>query len=1505
MAILLPVKATADDKSLRRAGETAEKFFLNAGKTSGDAFNKSLSGALDDTTKVLNKASRDWERAYDRAADAAGRVAKEQAKLDALGNDSSRSQRIAQSERLAKAQRDEARAVRESVQDYREYADAIRRVQNAQISNTSLSRAFGVGNMGRMGTSAAQSFVSAFGGFLLAGGLLNVAQAAGRQFADGFQAVLDTGLNFDRTVNSFRGVTQATEAEMQRMQAAARALGSDTQLAGVSAQDAATAMTELAKGGFSVEQSMEAARGTLQLATAAQISAADAAKIQTNAINVFQLKTQDAAHVADVFANAANASAVEIPELSLALQQAGSVAAGFGISFEDTVATLDTFAQLGVKGSDAGTLMKTSLLAWQSPSDQQAQAMQALNLQLSDAQGNFVGYREMMAQLTDASRSMTQEQFNNAAATLFGTDAVRAAMFAANDAAPIWDQQRQALERTGSASELAAAQMHGLPGVVESVKNSIEGVKLGIYDGLGPIAEQVGPQIVKAFDDLNNWISTHKAEIVNFFGEVGHAAIVMGEIIAAQASITAGTFAMIAQALGTSANLVGEYFQKLAEPLQKVPDFLLGPGLKAVKEFGEAGGKKLQDFGAEATRAAKNLEEFGKGAGNMATSVLPGWSSRLDEIVEKTNKSIGANNDLAGSMHVLGGAVGAASSALQYQGAMLDWINKIKSGQPAGPMPTYSGGNPLAGGGAAASTPWGVRPDRSTLAPTPTPKSEAEKGKKEGQRDPAVPFGDLPPVQPGVPITSEVYSAQTALWKANQDLEEKKAKVLQVQADNNHTEQELLAAKNDVAEAERRQTEAEMRFADAQKNAYEQQYKQMTKAAGNLSKTADDLGQIGAALDKDFGLSKGLPGLADNLVRFIGNIAAAPLLGPLNAISAAQGGIDKTGSGLMGMLGAAGAFGPEFMDWSGVGMPGFSSGLSQSGSTAMVSPSQIGMPSILQDTGKVASGPQSRYASALIEQMWGSQLRGKIGGSRDNNTAPNTHDKGLSIDIPIGPDQMALGDEINAWLQSHAQELGLKYSIWRDKGQNVGGGTFNQPGHQNHIDAHFNGDPSQMQAIAQGNGGMQLASMSGATPVYVVNMPGGGLGFGGPTDKDGNPTGKPAGMDSASMSDPGQIAQMIFGMATQRGYSKHDAQSIVAYALGESSLDPKRSGGTQPAPGQSGDAYADNVMGLFQQKPAFAQAGGIDPSQRSDPYYNTLAYLNQLEKNRGLPIEQALPATSVGGPLAKGGEQPWGPLMDRAGNLLGLNYGGQPQLHDAGANGPGIPPGTTVVQNNTGKPEAVIRPDQMAKPADIMAPNIAGNMSAGGPVPGPAPTPGQQGPSQIGGAEPDAQNGSSVGGGGGLFGAGIGAAAMAADSFAPGSGAAVQIAGQEIQRAIKAGGQAAGIGVEALMETFLPTGASEIANDNWFSRIAGGFVGLGPQLPNMAGKAPTPVPQQQAPAPMTIPAPPTDPSASRSQPNNVTLNINGVQNVDQSTANMLKATTDNAVKSATLGPGQR
>ncbi|MCB0073943.1 MAG: phage tail tape measure protein, partial [Caldilineaceae bacterium] len=465
----------------------------------------------------IKKAFDSHAKLADKAADATGKLKVAQAGYqDLLEKGVKSGQRFERAkQQIEKATRDEVRATRQATDSWQEYQVAQRRAADGTAafarSGGQMQSAFS-----GIGKRAGSAFVGAFSGLLLAGGMMNAAQAAGRQVVDAFQSVIESGMNFERTMNTFRGVTRASDADMRAMGDAARALGSDTALAGVSATDAAQAMTELAKGGFNVQDAIEGARGTLQLATAAQLDAAEAATIQTNAINVFRLGVEDAAHVADVFANAAIASSLEIPDLSLALQQAGSVAQGFGISFEDTVATLATFAQMGVKGSDAGTLMKTSLQSLLNPTEKQSTAMQELDLRLHDVNGQFVGYRELLGQLTEASKGMTQEQFNTATALIFGSDAMRAAMFTTADGAEVWDQMRTALDRTGAAADMAGAQMRGLPGVVEGVSNSLEGMKLSIYDALTPLAEELGPKVVDAFDEMGQWISANKPEIIEF-----------------------------------------------------------------------------------------------------------------------------------------------------------------------------------------------------------------------------------------------------------------------------------------------------------------------------------------------------------------------------------------------------------------------------------------------------------------------------------------------------------------------------------------------------------------------------------------------------------------------------------------------------------------------------------------------------------------------------------------------------------------------------------------------------------------------------------------------------------------------------------------------------------------------------------------------------------------------------------------------------------------------------
>jgi hypothetical protein len=111
--------------------------------------------------------------------------------------------------------------------------------------------------------------------------------------------------------------------------------------------------------------------------------------------------------------------------------------------------------------------------------------------------------------------------------------------------------------------------------------------------------------------------------------------------------------------------------------------------------------------------------------------------------------------------------------------------------------------------------------------------------------------------------------------------------------------------------------------------------------------------------------------------------------------------------------------------------------------------------------------------------------------------------------------------------------------------------------------------------------------------------------------------------------------------------------------------------------------------------------------------------------------------------------------------------------------------------------------------------------------------------SRIGGVEPSAGSGKGGVGmtPGGTLDSAMGMAASGLDLLAPGAGQAAQTGMKLANRAIEYGGQVAGIGVQGLMDTLLPTGGSELASKSWATKILGGIAGAAPALPNMAGKA--------------------------------------------------------------------
>lgn len=477
------------------------------------------------------------------------------------------------------------------------------------------------------------------------GTAIGVALAAGTAIAAvGFKDAIALGIEFEANLNQLQAVSGATAQQMSQVSATATRLGSDLSLPATSAADAATAMLELAKGGLTVDQAMQAAKGTLQLAAAAQISGAEAAQIQSAALNSYGLAADQAGRVSDVLANSANAASGEITEFADAMQQVGAVANQFGVSLEDTSTALSLFANAGIRGSDAGTLLKTALLALANPSKPAQRAMEELSLTAFDAAGNFVGLESIFGQLREASGRLTPEMYAQATATVFGSDAARLAGVAAGTTAESWDQMAAAVGKAGGAQEVAAAQMKGLGGALQGLNSQLETQQLLVFDAINEPLEAA----VRAATELVPKIGAGIVSGLNIVVGIGRT---VGPQFASGIAAGAGEVVAAGQAL-------------------------IGP-------FGEA---IVDGLGIALSTGAALVEDYISVLRSVVTFLTP-IASGFGEVATAATESDGALSAVGATFTVVGDAVSGLFAFLAPVGAL---IGGLVSGFASLPGPIQS-----------------------------------------------------------------------------------------------------------------------------------------------------------------------------------------------------------------------------------------------------------------------------------------------------------------------------------------------------------------------------------------------------------------------------------------------------------------------------------------------------------------------------------------------------------------------------------------------------------------------------------------------------------------------------------------------------------------------------------------------------------------------------------------------------------------------------------------------
>jgi TP901 family phage tail tape measure protein len=287
---------------------------------------------------------------------------------------------------------------------------------------------------------------------------------------------------FEKQMSGVKAATHASTAEINALREASLQAGKDTSF---SATEAAKGVEEMAKAGIATADILGGGlKGALDLAAAGELGVGEAAETAASALTQFKLKGKDVPHVADLLSAAAGKAQGSVSDMGQALNQVGLIAAGTGLSIEETTGTLAAFASAGLIGSDAGTSFKTMLQAIQAPSGKTKELMDDLGVSAYDAGGNFIGIANFAQVLKDKLGKLTPELRANAMAQIFGSDATRAANILYEQGSIGITEWISKTNDAGYAAETAAIKTDNLAGDVERLKGALETAAIESGGGL-------------------------------------------------------------------------------------------------------------------------------------------------------------------------------------------------------------------------------------------------------------------------------------------------------------------------------------------------------------------------------------------------------------------------------------------------------------------------------------------------------------------------------------------------------------------------------------------------------------------------------------------------------------------------------------------------------------------------------------------------------------------------------------------------------------------------------------------------------------------------------------------------------------------------------------------------------------------------------------------------------------------------------------------------------------
>jgi len=371
---------------------------------------------------------------------------------------------------------------------------------------------------GEMEDAAKSTGVLSEGFTVMKGVITNLVTDAIRKLVsslkDAAKYMMQSGMSFESTMSKVQAVSGASADEMERLSSKAQEMGAKTKF---SASEAGQAFNYMAMAGWKTEDMLNGIEGIMNLAAASGADLAESSDIVTDALTAMGYSAKDAGRLADVMAAASSNANTNVSMMGETFKYAAPVVGTLGYSMEDAAVAIGLMANAGVKGSQAGTALRSTLTNLAAPSESAAIMMEKYGISLTDSLGQMKPFSQVMSELRQKFATMTETEQANVASTIAGKNAMSGFLAIVNSSDEDFNKLTKAIANSnGAAQNMSDIMQNNLTGSITKLKSASEGVAISLYNAFSTTAKTavdgLTEAVSRAKDKITQWAQTDRAQ---------------------------------------------------------------------------------------------------------------------------------------------------------------------------------------------------------------------------------------------------------------------------------------------------------------------------------------------------------------------------------------------------------------------------------------------------------------------------------------------------------------------------------------------------------------------------------------------------------------------------------------------------------------------------------------------------------------------------------------------------------------------------------------------------------------------------------------------------------------------------------------------------------------------------------------------------------------------------------------------------------------------------------